>query len=731
MTALTSSSQRSTQSTLKVELPPKLHNVFVGSADVRGAFGGRGSGKSRSFALMAAIWGARWDQEGREGVIVCARQHMNSLDDSSMAEVKQAIRSVPWLMERYDIGEKFIRSKSGKIRFLFMGLSENLGSIKSTARILLCWVDEAEAITERAWDVLLPTIREEDSELWVTWNPELEDSPTDKRFRKSSDDLMKVVQMNWRDNPWFPSKLDRERRKCKEQTPWKYDWIWEGAYLVAHEGAYFSSYLQEAQRTNRIRVITPDPLMMIKSYHDIGGAGKVSDDYAIWVVQFINAEIRILDHYASQGQSLSFHAAWLRDRGWSRAQIILPHDGLRTADTEGKTYEDHWREAGFTSVTTIPNQGRGASKQRVEAAWRWFPRMFFNEETTRIGRKSLAWYHEKIDNRNNRGARLGPDHDWSCFVGETEVLTRYGTCQIKNLPATGEVLTPCGWKPYRNPRVTRRSAPLVAVTFADGLTVNCTADHLFMTASGWISALSLRRGMQIQSSLTPSRSTSMADSTGCGRASGISLVAVSAFIGKFGRQFSGQCRQAVTSITGMRTSFTTRSRIWNAFHLQSTWQNLALIPKGLAGPLVMARQIGIAPKRGAFGTVETPSDRRVGQSGSAVTANAINAEKHTALSFVRMLLRSASATRPAKWPITENADWRTNMPLRIASVKRLRTRSDVWCLTVPEAECFSLSNGAVVHNCHDADAFGLMAVDYKEPLGMTQLSIPVPAQGNA
>ena len=396
---------------LKIEIPAKLHPVFVGDADFRGAYGGRGSGKTRSFAKMVAIKAAMWAEDGREGTILCGRQYMNSLQESSMEEIKSTIREEPWLLERYDIGEGFIRTKDRRITFVFKGLDKNLDSIKGIARILLCWVDEAENVTEIAWAKLIPTVREEDCEIWVTWNPELEDSPTDKRFRKEATSRMKIVEMNFRDNPWFPAKLERDRLDDQEKRPNSYDWIWEGAYVVAHDGAYYAKDLAKAKRDKRICKVAADPLMSIKSYHDIGGTGRTSDAYSIVIVQFIDKEIRILDHYSSQGQSLGYHVGWMRESGWGNAEIVLPHDGVDPDLLIGKTYAQHWKDAGFANVRVIPNMGPGAAKQRVEAVWRLFNRFWFDEEKTAALRKSMGWYHEKVHDKTR--ARMGPSHDWS------------------------------------------------------------------------------------------------------------------------------------------------------------------------------------------------------------------------------------------------------------------------------------------------------------------------------
>lgn len=397
-------------STVELEIPPKLIDVFDGRADVRGCWGGRGSAKTRTFAKMSAVRGYMWSKAGREGIILCGRQFMNSLDDSSLEEVKAAIQSEPWLLEHYEIGEKYIRTKDGRVNYKFTGLDRNINSVKSKARILLCWVDEAEPVSEKAWQTLIPTLREEDSELWVTWNPASKKSATHKRFRENTNDLMKVVELNWRDNPWFPSILERKRVQDKAERPDSYEHIWEGDFVTVMEGAYYAKLLAEAKRENRIGNVAADPLMTYRAVWDIGGTGAKADATSIWICQFIGREIRFLDYYEAVGQELSVHVQWLRDKGYSKALCILPHDGVKHDSVYKVNYESALRDAGF-SVRTIPNQGAGAATQRIEAARRLFPRMWFNENRCQGGLDAIGWYHEKRD--EERGIGLGPDHDWS------------------------------------------------------------------------------------------------------------------------------------------------------------------------------------------------------------------------------------------------------------------------------------------------------------------------------
>ena len=235
-------------SKVQIQLPPKLIPLFAQPGlRYRTSWGGRGSSKTRTFALMSAIKGYMFAEAGTCGMILGAREYMNTLADSSMEEIKQAIRSVPFLKAYYEIGENFIRTRNRRVNYGFAGLRHNLDSIKSKARILLAWVDEAETVSEVAWRKLLPTVREDGSEVWISWNPERRDSATSQRFRhqkiydEDTGELIGLgVEMNYCDNPWFPAVLDVERRRDQSTLDdATYRWIWEGDYLELSEAQIF------------------------------------------------------------------------------------------------------------------------------------------------------------------------------------------------------------------------------------------------------------------------------------------------------------------------------------------------------------------------------------------------------------------------------------------------------------------------------------------------------------
>jgi phage terminase large subunit len=137
---------------------------------------------------------------------------------------------------------------------------------------------------------------------------------------------------------------------------------------------------------------------------------------AIWIVQWVGQEIRLLDYIEGVGQVLAYYADELRRRHYERAICYLPHDGVNANAITGKRYVDHLRDAGFVQPP-VANQGRGAAMMRVEAQRRLFPRLWFNEATTEAGRDALGYYHEKRDDDRNVG--LGPVHDWSSNAADS------------------------------------------------------------------------------------------------------------------------------------------------------------------------------------------------------------------------------------------------------------------------------------------------------------------------
>ncbi len=381
----------------------------------KAVWGGRGSGKSHFFGGLMIEDSLAHPGETGEGLrSICIREVQKDLAQSSKALLEAKLAE-------FGLGEadgfKVFRDvietpRDGVI--IFKGMNDyTADSVKSLENFRRAWWEEAQTATAHSLNLLRPTIRADGSELWFSWNPRRKTDPVDQIFRGAALPTNAiVVKANWRDNPWFTNALEMERQDCMRLQPEQYDHIWEGGYVSVVEGAYFAKHLNEARQQGRIGRVSPDPLMTVRLFFDIGGTGAKADSVAIWAAQFVGREVRSLKYYEASGQPLATHVAWLRSQGYTpdKAQIWLPHDG----DTNDKVYDVSYasalKAAGYT-VTVIPNQGKGAAAARIETARRHFASVWFDDEGCRGGLDALGWYHEKRDEARQIG--LGPEHDWS------------------------------------------------------------------------------------------------------------------------------------------------------------------------------------------------------------------------------------------------------------------------------------------------------------------------------
>jgi phage terminase large subunit len=395
--------------THKIEVPPKLIPVFTGEARYRGARGGRGSGKSRTFAKMTAVRGCMWATAGLNGVILCGREFQNSLDDSSFAEVREAIRSDPWLVSQYEIGRQYIRHLSGRIEYVFSGLRHNIESLKGKARILLAWIDEAEQVSEQSWQTLIPTVREEGSEIWLTWNPASAKSDTHKRFVLEATPDMKIVELNWRDNPWFPKVLDEERQRDLVSRPDDYDHIWEGGFRTNLQGAYYAADLNTAKTDNRIRVVPHDPALPVKTYWDLG----LDDATSIWFTQEVGSEIRLIRYREWSQAKLTDIASDVLAYSYTYADHILPHDVRVRELITGRSREEVLR-ALLGRLTIAPSL---SVEDGINAVRTLFPRFVFDEANCADGLEALRNYAKRWDDKR-KVFEERPFHNWASHAAD-------------------------------------------------------------------------------------------------------------------------------------------------------------------------------------------------------------------------------------------------------------------------------------------------------------------------
>ena len=396
---------------LSLQIPTaEVFEALLTPARYKGAWGGRGSGKSHFFGEMLVD-----DSLCQKGLrSVCIREVQKSLKQSSKKLIEDKIQSLR-LGEAngFKIFNEVIETPGDGL-IMFQGMQDHTAeSIKSLEGFDRAWVEEAQTLSATSLRLLRPTIRSDDSELWFSWNPRRKTDPVDMLLRQGTPPTGSVVvNANWSHNPWFPAVLEQERLDCLNDTPDEYDHVWDGGYATVMEGAYFAKHIAQAKTDGRIGNVPPDPLMTYRVFVDIGGTGAKADAFTMWVAQFIGLEIRVLNYYEVQGQPLDSHLNWLRSNGYTpdKAQIWLPHDGKTNDRVYDVSYESALTQAGY-QVTVIPNQGKGAAMARVEEVRRLFPSIWIDKNKCAGGIDALGWYHEKKDEVRNIG--LGPEHDWA------------------------------------------------------------------------------------------------------------------------------------------------------------------------------------------------------------------------------------------------------------------------------------------------------------------------------
>ena len=225
---------------MSAEFPAKLKFLFQPSR-YKCAYGGRGSGKSWGFARALLILAA-----SKPLRILCTREVQKSIKDSVHKLLSDQIQELG-LGAHYRILETEIRGINGS-EFLFAGLStQTVESIKSYEGVDICWCEEAQAISRKSWTILIPTIRKPSSEIWITFNPDLDDDETYKRFVVDPPPEAQVVKVNYHDNPWFPEVLEKERAHAERVlAPDEYRNIWEGDCKAAVDGAIYAGEIREA-----------------------------------------------------------------------------------------------------------------------------------------------------------------------------------------------------------------------------------------------------------------------------------------------------------------------------------------------------------------------------------------------------------------------------------------------------------------------------------------------------
>jgi phage terminase large subunit len=275
----------STLKTLKIPTA-RVFEPLLQPARYKGVYGGRGSGKSHFFGELLV----ETCQAERGTLAVCIREAQRTLAQSSKRLIEGKIASLGLGRGFKLFNDKIETPGDGLI--IFRGMQDHTAeSMKSLEGFRIAWIDEAQTLSGRSLALLRPTIRSANSEVWASWNPRRKSDAIDDFLRVRKPEGAIVVSANWRDNPWFPSVLEEERQLDLVLYPDRYEHIWEGDYVRAFEGAYFAQLLNEARAQGRIGKVAADPLLPLRAFIDIGGAGASADAFTMWIVQWVGTEV--------------------------------------------------------------------------------------------------------------------------------------------------------------------------------------------------------------------------------------------------------------------------------------------------------------------------------------------------------------------------------------------------------------------------------------------------------
>lgn len=359
-------------------------------------YGGRGGSKSHSIAKQLLIDGVKNPER-----ILCAREIQSSISDSVLKLLEDQIYLMN-LQDFYEVQRSAIYGKNDT-QFIFAGLRHNLASIKSMEGCTKVWVEEAQTVSKQSWDVLIPTIRRENSEIWVSFNPELDTDETYRRFVLDPPEDAIVRKINYSDNPWFPEVLRLEMEALKHKDYDAYLNVWEGHCKQVIDGAVYANELRELTASNRVCRVPRAPGKPVDTFWDLGKR----DHTSIWFAQILQGEYRIIGFYQNRGEELEHYLLELQRRGYMYGTHFLPHDAAH--DRLGAVTIEKQVKAAYPGKVKVLDRIHVISAG-IEATRSIFPMCWFDEEGCSDGLQALRRYKYDVDPVTG-GYSKNPLHD--------------------------------------------------------------------------------------------------------------------------------------------------------------------------------------------------------------------------------------------------------------------------------------------------------------------------------
>lgn len=398
---------------IEVKLAPKLKDVFVGEARYRVAHGGRGSSKSWGFARMAILCMLQEPYP-----FLFGRELQNSIKDSVHKLLSSQVEMMG-LGAYFDIGESYFRCKPTGAYGIFKGLRTNAHEIKSLEGVKRAWIEEAQKVSKESLELLIPTIRMPDSELWFTYNDdEMEDAVHQLFVVNPAPPRSRVVKINWDDNPWFPKELDEERVHMMVNDPETYDHVWNGNCRKFMNGSIYGKQMFAMKEAGRICKVPYNPSFPVFTAWDLGYA----DTTSIGFFQVVGKEPRIIDYYENHLEAIDHYVKLINAKSYNYDTHVLPHDAGHQSLRTGTTLTKQLESMGLKNVITLPQD---AIASGIELVRQLLPQLWIDEGCVKLT-KALSFYQYEWDEDFKR-FKDRPIHD---FASHPSDMVRYAATYL-------------------------------------------------------------------------------------------------------------------------------------------------------------------------------------------------------------------------------------------------------------------------------------------------------------
>lgn len=360
-------------------------------------WGGRGSGKSVSVAKALLIRGMK-----NKEFILCTREYQNSISDSVIKTLSDEIQNFG-ISDFYEVQANRIIGKNGT-EFIFKGIKNNVNSIKSIPNISLVWIEEAQTVSHNSYEVLIPTIRSNGSQIIITFNPINPTDPTYQRFVSTKDNDIYCVNVNYDRNPWLPETLKKEIELMKRSDPEGFEHVYLGKFDTRRSGAIYAKLIDAARNDKRITKVPYDPSCEVFTAWDLG----FGDATSIWWLQFVGRELRWLECYENSGEQLDHYVQVIKSKPYNYKMHYLPHDAA-AGNIRGGTVSDQLRGMGIKNHVlereSDINSGIELMRQTLQYS-------VFDSEKCKDGIHALENYKYEWNEDLGR-FKDKPLHDWS------------------------------------------------------------------------------------------------------------------------------------------------------------------------------------------------------------------------------------------------------------------------------------------------------------------------------